>query len=359
MKVLLLSKYPRMGASSRLRSLQYIPALADAGIEVTVSGLFDDQYLKTLYGNGTRPRIRSLLLYVKRLFSLATVFRYDVVWIEKEIFPYFPPICEMLLSLLGIRYVVDYDDAIFHNYDMSSNGLIRKMLGRKIDVVMARSACVIAGNEYLASRALKAGAPKVVIIPTVVDHTRYGKRHSADDGQLVIGWIGSPSTQCYVVDIRDALGAVCDKFDARIVLVGASNDVFDQLPGLPIELVSWSEDTEVQAIAGFDIGIMPLPDGPWERGKCGYKLIQYMAVGTPVVASAVGVNIEIVQGWQCGRLADGQTQWRQALSVLLADAAERHSLGVNGRQAVEQHYSLQAQAPRLADILLKVSETRR
>jgi glycosyltransferase involved in cell wall biosynthesis len=96
---------------------------------------------------------------------------------------------------------------------------------------------------------------------------------------------------------------------------------------------------------------MPLPDGPWERGKCGYKLIQYMAAGKPVVASSVGVNIEIVEGWHCGKLADGQAQWHQALSVLLTDPAERHALGCRGRQAVEQHYSLQAQAPRLASIL--------
>ena len=100
---------------------------------------------------------------------------------------------------------------------------------------------------------------------------------------------------------------------------------------------------------------MPLPDGPWERGKCGYKLIQYMAAGKPVVASAVGVNVEIVEGWQSGMLADSQTQWHQALSALLANPDMGLSLGKNGRQAVEQHYSLQAQAPRLAEILYQAA----
>ncbi|MEC9483213.1 MAG: glycosyltransferase family 4 protein, partial [Halomonas sp.] len=124
-----------------------------------------------------------------------------------------------------------------------------------------------------------------------------------------------------------------------------------QFGELPVEVLPWSEGTEAEAIAGFDIGIMPLPGGPWERGKCGYKLIQYMACGKPVVASAVGVNVEIVEDWQCGALADESSRWHQALSALLVDTERRQVLGRHGRQAVEQHYSLQAQAPRLADIL--------
>src|SRR5690554_3812328 len=130
MKVLLLSKYPRMGASSRLRSLQYLPALADEGIEVTVSSLFDENYLRELYEKGRKSKVRSLMLYLKRLFVLLTVFRYDVLWIEYEVFPYLPAFAEQLLRLLGKPYVVDYDDAVFHNYDRSGNGLIRVFLGK-------------------------------------------------------------------------------------------------------------------------------------------------------------------------------------------------------------------------------------
>ena len=300
MKVLLLTKYPRMGASSRLRSLQYLPALADEGVEVTVSSLFDEPYLKSLYEGGRRPRRHAVLLYVRRLLVLFSGLRYDLVWMEKELFPYFPAIFERLLSLIGIKYVVDYDDAIFHNYDMSRSGLIRKVLGRKVDTVMAHSACVIAGNEYLASRATQAGASRVEIIPTVVDHTRYRLSHSKEAGNLVIGWIGSPSTQRYVVDIKDALQAVCGKLDARLMLVGATGEIVKQLNGLPVEVIPWSEDTEVENIAKMDVGIMPLVDGPWERGKCGYKLIQYMASGVPVVASPVGVNVDIVNRYGCG-----------------------------------------------------------
>jgi len=349
MKVLLLSKYPRIGASSRLRSLQYLPSLADEGIEVTVSSLFDDEYLIELYTKGRRSKLRSMILYLKRLFVLLTVFRYDVLWIEKEIFPYFPAVFERLLAFLGVRYVVDYDDAIFHNYDLSGSGLIRKLLGRKIDTVMARANCVIAGNQYLAERAWKAGAKRVEIIPTVVDHARYFQAARNGDEQLVIGWIGSPSTQCYVIDIQHALRDVCEKTGARLILVGATDSVFGELAGIPVEIVPWSEESEAKSIAAMDVGIMPLVDGPWEKGKCGYKLIQYMASGVPVVASPVGVNVEIVD--DCGRLAESEHEWAESLLELLSDDEKRNTLGHAGRVAVEKRYSLQIQAPVLADIL--------
>lgn len=364
MKVLLLSKYPRQGASSRLRSLQYLPALAAAGIEVTVSSLFDDAYLQSLYGRGRRPRLRPLLLYLKRLLVLPGAFRYDLIWIEKELFPYAPAWFEQLLSAAGVRYVVDYDDAIFHHYDLAGSALLRKTLGHKIDTVMARAACVIAGNQYLAKRARHAGAARVEMIPTVVDHTRYPQTaplatvpqaqivgQGMTGKQRVIGWIGSPSTQRYVVEIKAALQQVCERLNARLMLVGAADNVVTQLAGMPVEVIPWSEETEAHSIAQMDVGIMPLVDGPWERGKCGYKLIQYMASGVPVVASAVGVNIEIVSGSRCGRLVQSIDEWATALQELLVDPQLRHTLGRAGRDRVEKKYSLDAQAPLLAGIL--------
>ncbi len=340
-----------MGASSRLRSLQYLPALEDQGIEVTVSSLFDEQYLRELYAEGRRSKVRSLFLYLKRLFVLLTVFRYDMLWIEKEIFPHFPAIFEKLLAFFGVKYVVDYDDAIFHNYDLAGSALTRRLLGRKIDTVMAHASCVAAGNQYLADRALNAGAKRVEIIPTVVDHTRYADSFRVDGNQLVIGWIGSPSTQGYVVDIKDALEAVCDKTGARLMLVGATKEVKDQLSGIPVDVVPWSEDTEAKSIAKMNVGIMPLVDGPWEKGKCGYKLIQYMASGVPVVASPVGVNVGIVIESGAGYLAGSSVEWEDALLALLGSDQCRYASGRAGRAAVYETYSLRAQLHKLVQIL--------
>jgi len=356
MKVLLLSKYPRKGASSRLRSLQYLPALAEEEIGVTVNSLFDDRYLDALYTRGKKPRVHSIYLYVKRLFSLLTIFRYDVVWIEYEVFPYFPALAERALRWLGKPYVVDYDDAVFHNYDLSGNPIVRALLGGKINVVMREAACVVAGNQYLAARAREAGARRVEHIPTVVDYERYECSVSEQTRQPVIGWIGSPSTQRYVVDIRYALNNVCQSAGARLLLVGATDSVREQLPGLPLEVARWSEESEAELIRQMDVGIMPLEDGPWEQGKCGYKLIQYMACGVPVVASPVGVNVQIVNENGCGRLAGSEAEWTGALNEILDSRPLQLELGKAGRAAVEEKYSLQIQAPVLAGIFRSVAK---
>jgi glycosyltransferase involved in cell wall biosynthesis len=350
MKILLLSRYSRKGASTRLRSLQYLPFLEAEGFQITVSSLFDDQYLDQLYQHGKRAPLRTVMLYVRRLFVLLSVFRYDLIWIEKEIFPYLPALAERILHWLGKRYVVDYDDAIFHNYDLSGNSLLRRALGRKIDVVMRCANCVVAGNDYLASRAKTAGAVRVEVVPTVVDATRYSSKESSLEAHPVIGWIGSPSTQSYVVDMARALTSLCQKHKARLLLVGASADIATEFPGIDVEVEPWTEASEADLISGMDIGIMPLSDGPWEKGKCGYKLIQYMACGIPVIASSVGVNVDIVSASQCGLLAANASEWEVAMVKLLESPERRMELGRAGRKAVENFYSLSVQAPVLAGI---------
>jgi len=350
MKILLLSKYSRKGASTRLRSLQYLPFLESEGFQVTVSSLFDDQYLDQLYQHGKRAPLRMMMLYFRRLVVLLGAFRYDLIWIEKEIFPYMPAFAERMLHFLGKRYVVDYDDAVFHSYDLSGNPVLRRVLGRKIDVVMRCASCVVAGNEYLASRAKAAGATRVELVPTVVDPTRYSPIGSSMASRPVIGWIGSPSTQGYVVDIARVLTSQCQKHNARLRLVGASVNIASEFPGVDVDVVPWSEASEAELIAGMDIGIMPLPDGPWEKGKCGYKLIQYMACAIPVIASPVGVNVDIVGTNRCGMLAARAVEWDGALDKLLESPAQRLELGRAGRQAVENWYSLAVQAPILAGI---------
>ena len=339
-----------MGASSRLRTLQYLPHLEENGFEITVKSLFDEDYLNILYKQGRRSSKKTAKLYFKHLISLFGFYKYDLIWIEKEIFPYLPAFAERALSLLGMAYIVDYDDAIFHNYDLSNNQAIRKILGRKIDTVKRHSACVIAGNSYLAARAKSAGASRIELVPTVVDHTRYVPRSDSLLDRPVIGWIGSPSTQKYVINIREALAKACLSYGARLMLVGATPQVASELPGLDVDVVPWSEESEAELIRKMDIGIMPLPDGPWERGKCGYKLIQYMACAVPVIASPIGVNTEIVGSSQSGLLASSMAEWENSLFQLLESAELRKQFGTAGREAVEKTYSLQVQASVLSRI---------
>lgn len=352
-RVLFLTKYTRAGASSRYRIFQYLPGLQSAGLECTVSPLFDGAYLKHKYANGRASLRHVLAAFSRRLRAVLTVPRGAVVVVEYEVLPFFPALFERWLAWRCCRLVVDYDDALFHQYDQHANPWVRRLLGGKIATVMRLADTVIAGNDYLASYARRAGARGVEVIPTVVDLARY-PAHQPSSGLAVftIGWIGSPSTARYLRDIAPALAAVCQGGRARVRLIGSGPI---DLCGVPVEVLPWREDTEVDEIRRFDVGIMPLPDEPWARGKCGFKLIQYMACGLPVVASPVGVNSEIVENGVNGSLATTTADWVQALEALRSDVDLRQRMGIAGRKRVEVSYCLGVTAPRLVSLLQSVA----
>jgi glycosyltransferase involved in cell wall biosynthesis len=349
MKILFLTRYGRLGASSRMRSLQYFPWLKRMGIECVVSPLLNDiqladRYRKNRYSLGGLVRA-----YWRRLLVLWRRRRFDLVWIEKEALPWLPAYFERSM-LRGVPYVLDYDDAIFHNYDLHSSAVVRRFLGKRMDHLMAGAHLVVGGNAYLAQRAREAGALRVEIVPTVIDLDRYTVKFdsSSHADPLRIVWIGSPSTARYLDLLREPLAVLSRRFSILLRVIGA--DAFS-IPGVNIEVVPWSEASESASIEACDIGVMPLIDSPWERGKCGYKLIQYMACGLPVVASPVGVNCEIVRTGENGFLADNDQAWVDALGKLLSDARLRRQMGARGRKRVEKEYCIQHVVPRMAALL--------
>lgn len=318
---------------------------------------FDDCYLERHYSNQSTFRDVGNA-YLRRIRQLRVAGKADILWIEKEALPWLPWMIERALLQRGAPIVADYDDALFHQYDQNPSVMIRHLLGRKIDDVMAASAVVTAGNEYLAERARQAGARRVEMLPTVIDIHRYPivpRTHQAANPK--IGWIGTPSTWVeYMLKLMPLLLTLASDYAARVVAVGAGQNLdphplFDSLP--------WSEQTEVEQIQDMDIGIMPLTDTPWARGKCGYKLIQYMACGLPVVASPVGVNTEIVEHGVNGFLASSEAEWRLALETLLSDGELRRRMGAAGRQKVEEKYSVQVHGPRVAALLSEIARAGR
>lgn len=336
-KILFLPKYPRMGASSRLRTYQFLPLWEEAGYGVRVVSFFNEDYLKDVYGR-RRPSIWNVLgCYFRRLWVLMGVWRYDLVWVEKELFPYLPAWAEWLLAHLGPGYVVDYDDAVFHRYDFQGSYWVRKLLGRKIDRVMRRAKVVFVGNDYLAQRARNAGAKSVILLPTVIDPKRYSKKEAHPSGMVWIGWIGSPSTLKYVKAVRKELEQVCRESGVGLLLVNGHDGFSFQGE---LKMIPWTESGEVEAILQMDIGIMPLPDNEWERGKCAYKLIQYMACGLPVVASPVGMNKEVVRHGENGFLASGSEEWKEGLLTLIRDVGLRKKMGEKGFELVQERFTL-------------------
>ncbi len=351
MKILLLSRYGRLGASSRIRSYQYLPYLREKGVHVTIAPFFDDDYLIYRYSGSHKILGAIFRAYVQRIFTLFKTNSFDLIWIEKEVLPWLPAWGEGILSLLKVPYIVDYDDAIFHRYDMDHRGVVRSLLGKKIDEVMRKAALVIVGNQYLANRAIKAGAKLVEYLPTVVDSKRYRVKSIYDKSKIKIGWIGSPTTAKYLHLVQPALMMICKEGNTRLVLIGAGQI---ELKGVPTETRSWSEESECDEINDFDIGIMPIPDDPWARGKCGYKLIQYMASGLPVVASGVTANLGIIEHGVSGYIAKTLTDWVDALVALRDDFRLRKRMGNSGRIKVEKNFDLQISAPRLLSFISSV-----
>lgn len=353
MKILLLSRYDTLGASSRYRSYQYLPYLSKKGFEITVAPLVGNDYLKRLYSGNKKSLSNIVSNYSKRIIQLINSAQYDLIWLEKEAFPWIPAWLESLLFKSNIPYVVDYDDAVFHRYDQHNSGLVRWFLGKKIDQVMSKAALVIAGNNYLAQKALNAGANRVEILPTVIDLERYKPITLPEENTFTIGWIGSPmKSYTYLKTIQPALKEICKDDSTRVVAIGAAQI---ELEGVLLEIQPWSEATEVEQMQKFDVGIMPLTHTPFEQGKCGFKLIQYMACNLPVVASPVGVNNQIIRDGTNGYKASSIEEWIEAFSVLKNDSLLRKKMGNAGRKIVEENYCLQVTEHKLARLLSEVT----
>ncbi|HET6534962.1 MAG TPA: glycosyltransferase family 4 protein [Sphingomicrobium sp.] len=351
MRLIALTKYDREAAATRQRFLQYAPALAKAGIELRHRPLIGDDYVRSI-GSGKRwSRTALLRSYARRFAELFRGPGADVLWVHAELFPYLPAMFDRLAFRHGIPVIYDWDDAFFLNYNESRNPLIRLMLRGKIERLIASASAATCGNEFLCDYAARY-CPDSMLLPTVVDTDVY-RPDVRERERLVIGWIGSPTTWGNVRPIFPLLREICAETNACFRVVGAGTDAeADRFPGM--EFVAWSEESEVAEVQGFDIGIMPLIDAPFERGKSGYKLVQYMACGIPAIASPVGAN-KTVLGAGSGCFATTDDEWSAALRRLIADAALRKRLGDEGRERAIAHYSLQAHAPRLIALLEEVA----
>jgi len=336
-----------------MRFYQYLPFLKSQLIHVETAALLDDRYVLDLNSGNSTDWASIVGSYMRRVRSLARSRQFDLVWVEAEVFPWLPDWGELWLLWKHIPYVVDYDDSAFHRYDLHSLAVVRWLLGHKIDQVMKHAALVVVGNSYLANRARHAGSARIEILPTVVDLQRYPARLSHRDSDFVIGWIGSQSTTRYLLPLLEVWRrATCwEGTSLRLVGSGELN-----LSGVAVDIRDWSESSEVQAVQSFTVGIMPLQDDLWARGKCGYKLIQYMACGLPVVASPVGVNCEIVEHGLNGYLAANEAEWLGALSQLRSQPDRCEEFGRAGRTKVESRYSLEVTGPRLAELLLSAAQ---
>jgi glycosyltransferase involved in cell wall biosynthesis len=343
---LVFTKYGTRAASTRQRFSQMMPYLEARGISITLVPLLDNHYLQGWFARGDRPALRIVIAYLARLRWLMRARQYDFLWIHYELFPYLPGWLECLAAMAGKPILYEADDAIFHQYDQHRLPLVRALLGQKLRRLLRRTRLAICGNAYLETYVAR-DCSATIIVPTTVDISHYlpAGTHSAR-ALPVIGWIGSPTTWAFVAPVVPLLRELVETGRAQVRVIGSGQQAN---AAMPFTFSDWTEASEIADIQAMDIGIMPLPDEPWARGKCGYKLIQYMACGLPVVASPVGVNSAIVTPDENGFLATDGAQWRAALEALLIDAPLRARMGQAGRLRASQAYSLQVHGPRLAE----------
>lgn len=345
MKILFLPRYDESGASSRYRIYQYLPFFSQNGISVTISPLLDNQYIKNLNDNAKNNKFSLIFYYLKRVFSLLGKEKYDIIFIEKEIFPFLPDLL-FIFKLFKIKYIVDFDDAIFHNYDgsFSINKIAYLLNKNKIAHIIREATYIICGSPYLTKYALQYNS-KVLEIPTSIDLTKYEQRRLQNDmPDFTIGWIGSNSTSKHFLLIKDAILQFCSKFNCKINLIGFDQTLkkeFDQ--GIPINFIPWKEFTEIEELCKFTVGVMPLPDEPFERGKCGFKLIQYMACGIPTISTPLEANLKIDRG-NGNLFAETQEDWYNSFVKIYQEREKYKMIGIKNIATVKEHYSIQANA---------------
>ncbi len=356
MRILFLVPYPTEAPSNRLRVEQYFPYLRQHGVEPILRPFMSSDLYNIRYAPGSMARKVASLGFstLSRFLDVRRAERADLIFVHRETFPVGGPFVEELLARRGRPLIFDFDDAIY----LLNTGVTSRTVGllkrpSKTARIINLATTVIAGNENLKAYASLYNR-NITVIPTPVDTDVFAPRLGgarSRDGKVVIGWMGSNTTAPYLKMVGDALAQVARRFPhVEIRAIGGSYVP----PVSPSQTVRrWTLDGELDDLHGFDIGIMPMPDTEWTRGKCGFKALLYMSCAVPPVCSPVGLTTDIVQDGENGLLATTTEEWVSKLSMLVEDPALRRRIGCAGRQTVEEKYSLTAHAPRFLETLTR------
>jgi glycosyltransferase involved in cell wall biosynthesis len=364
MNVVALASYPVQAAATRYRLAQFTGALLERGITLSILPFLDAKLFESLYKRKALPRTALGLLRagLLRFNDVLAARRADVVLIQREAMIVGPPVIEWLCTRLNGRpMVLDLDDATYIPYTSPTFGKLGKAFKwfRKTDDLIRWASVVTCGNSAIAEYVTSKGA-KARVIPTVVDtDVFYPVPRNRQDGDLLLGWIGTHSTFPYLESIFSALSQLARDHQFRLKIVGAGKREV-RIPGVEVENLDWELDREVKDFQSLDIGLYPIDPSlyasQWAAGKSGFKAVQYMAVGIPFVATPVGAVTEhgmVGTTHFCARTSD---EWREALSALIISHHTRERMGAAGRRWALEHYGLAAQADKLAAALRQAAQ---
>jgi len=351
-----LATFPIEAAATRFRVAQFIPALSEANIEVTLLPFLTPADFEGLYD---RERIagtafRLLFALFRRLAHLPQILAADVLFIQREAMLFGPPLIEWLAARVGsIPIVLDLDDPTWIPIASPVYGRYTTLLKfpAKANWLTRRARAVICGSETIAERVRAAGV-RAVVLPTIVDSSVFmpAERQPRAHDLPVVGWIGTHGTWAYLRTMFPALEKVAESVPFRLRIVGSGQRTL-ALRGIEVEMLPWRMDREVEDFQSLDVGLYPLPDDEWAQGKSGLKAIQYLACGVPYVASPVGVVREIGIAGVTHLAASTQEEWSVALERLLRDGDERRRMGAAGRRYMLEHYAIGDFARRIGEEL--------
>ena len=351
-KILFLTAHrPGRSPGQRFRFEQYLPYLRELGYHCEVSFLLSERDDRFFYARG--HYVRKFLILLKTLYvrlrDLKKARNSDIVFLYREAVMFGSVWFEKRLARRCPNMILDFDDAIWLQ-DVSEGNQKLAWLKRpsKTEDIIRLCRLVITGNDYLAGYARHFNE-RVAVVPTTLDTAQFRPvASSGDNGPAVcIGWTGSITTLRHLELAVPVMEEIYRRYGDRICFRVIADRPW-QHDGLPVSFIRWQRATEIDDLTGIDIGTMPLPDDAWARGKCGFKGLQYMALGIPAVMSPVGVNTEIICDGENGFLASSQEEWIHKLSLLIDDAALRRKLGAAGHRTVEERYSFNAWKVRYA-----------
>jgi len=350
LKILFLTRYPIEGASSRYRVYQYIDELEKLGAQSNVSSFMGKCMYQLVFSPGSKFRKLAYAFFatLNRFFIVLFAWRYDVIVMQRELLPFGPPMLERLIRLMNIPMVFDYDDALFVHKDSKFNK-IASMLRRpeKTVEIFSLVDAVSAGNQYLTDVA-KPYCENSFCVEVAEDTDRIPLRSYRSSEKIVIGWLGSKSTEKYLELIKPVLEKLFSAHDHLHMKVVGGGEF--QLDTAEVEHVEWSLESEIEQLLSFDIGLMPLPLEDWSEGKSGGKARTYMAAGVVPVCTGIGYNLELIDPVRTGYLVKTEDEWFVALDVLIQSSELREKIGTSARQDVIKRFSVAGQARKLKDI---------
>lgn len=343
-------RYTQVGPSSRYRIYQYLPYFDN----YKVAPFFDDSYLPSLKLKSFKGLIYLAKCYLKRIYLMFES-RNNICIVQYEFTP-FLLFNSLFFKLFNVKYIVDFDDAVFHDYDESQNKIVKLLFRKKIPKVIKNASHVITGSPYLTNFA-KQFNTNVTEIPTSINLSNYIIEKQKTKNQYIIGWIGSRTTSIHIKLILEPLKILKTKgYNFKLNLIGFTNLDNIDFEDLDVDIIEWNKTTEISELNKIDLGIMPMVDIPFTRGKCAFKLIQYMAVAKPTISTSFEANIKVDRNNE-NFFANNTLEWVNTIEHLINNRNLGVDIGKRNRKVIERFYSIQNNNKKITQIIDSVLNT--